>query len=93
MNAQKDDNAPSPDRFVQRDVSDLKEVVGRFDERIDNLKENMATKVEIASLKTEMANKRYEGLKLALTLIVPVLAAAVGALAIMFSGVVQTVIP
>ena len=83
MNGQQDDNAPSPDRFVQRDVSDLRETVGRYDERISTIKENMVTKDELTRQWLRM-------LMFALMLLIPVLAAALGALAIMFSGVVQT---
>ena len=81
----KDAAASSPDRFVERDVTDLKVEIGKFDERLRNIKDNMVTK-------EHLANRRADGLKLSLTLLIPVLAAALGALAIMFSGVVQTVL-
>lgn len=82
----RDSNSPPPDRFVQREVSDLKVEVGRFDERIRNLEETRVTREEIA-------NRRANALWLAVTLLVPILAAALGALAIMFAGVFQTVVP
>lgn len=80
----RDPNALPPDRFVQREVSDLQVEIGRFDERIRNLEKNQVTREEIA-------NRRADALRLALSLLVPVLAAALGALAIMFAGVFQTV--
>ena len=80
-----DANTPSPDRYVERDVTDLRVEVGRFDERLRSLKDNMVTK-------EDLANQRVQALRFVLTLLVPVLAASLGALAIMFSGVVQTVL-
>ena len=77
----KDPNAPNPDRFVERDVTDLRVEVGRFRERLDGFKENMVTKAELA-------DRRAEGLRLALTLIVPILAASLGALAILITSAI-----
>ena len=73
-------SSPSPSRFVERDVVDLKIDAGKFEVRLDNLERNTVTK-------EEFANKRADGLRLALTLIIPLLAAAIGALAITFTGI------
>ena len=81
----KDVDRPSPDRFMERDVTDLRVEIGRFSERLVSIKENMVTK-------EELANWRVQSMRHVLYLIIPVLSAALGALAIMFSGAVQTVL-
>ena len=68
-------------REVEKDVIDLKVLIGRHDERLQNL----ATKEDLANRKSEM-------LTWAMNLLIPILAAALGALAILFSGIVQTVV-
>lgn len=37
-------DAPSPNRYVERDVTDLKVEFGKFQEKINNLEKNMFTK-------------------------------------------------
>ena len=81
----KDKDAPSPDRYMERDVTDLRITVGKFEERIDGIKENMVTKAELA-------NSWVGWLKWAVMLLIPLLAAALGALAITFSGIVRVVL-
>lgn len=104
MSTDKEPNAPSPDRFMERDVTDLRVTVGKFEERIDGIKENMVTKDELTKglgdAKLE-ANKilsdstieawktKAEIWKIALTLVVTVLAAAIGASTLMFTGMVR----
>ncbi len=74
---------------MARDVSDLRETVGRFEERIDGIRENMR---ENMVTKAELANSWVGWLKWAVALLIPLLAAALGALAITFSGMVQVVV-
>ena len=81
-----DTDRPSPDdKYVARDVVDLRVDVGKFSERLANIRENMVTK-------EELAKSRIQSLQHALYLIIPLLAAALGALAIMFSGVVRNLL-
>ena len=75
----------APDRYMERDVSDLRVTVGKFEERIDNIKDNMVTK-------ESLANSRLDTARWTLTLVIPILAAALGALAIMFSGLVKVAV-
>ena len=85
----KERNTPSPDRFMERDVSDLRVTVGKFEERIDGIKENMVTKTDLANANVEVWKGRAEIWKFALTLLVPLIAALVGAFAVVFSGLVR----
>lgn len=80
---EKEPNAPSPDRFMERDVTDLRVTVGRFDEKIRGIQDTMVTK-------EHLAKSRLETARWALTILVPVLAAALGALAILFSNIATT---
>ena len=104
MSTDKERNAPSPDRFMERDVNDLRVTVGRFEERISNIKENMVTKDQLteglsaaklqtteisANNKVEAWKTKAEIWKAALTLVVTLLAAAVGAFALMLTGLVR----
>ena len=79
-------NAPSPDRFMERDVTDLRVTVGKFEERINGIKDNMVTK-------EHLAKSRLETARWAITLMVPILAAALGALAILFSNMAKIALP
>ena len=80
MNPEKrDSDALNPDRYMERDVTDLRVEVGRFSERFRNIETNMVTK-------EQFAKRQVQALQLALQLIVPVLAATLGALAILFTG-------
>ena len=91
----KEPNAPSPDRFMERDVNDLRVTVGKFEERISNLKENTVTReqlaTELSETKIEAWKHKAEIWRLAVTLIVPILAASVGAFAIILTGMVRLV--
>ena len=82
MSTDKEPNAPSPDRFMERDVSDLRVTVGKFEERIDGIRSSMVTK-------EQLANSRLETARWAIALLVPILAAALGALAILFSNMAR----
>jgi len=88
----KEPDAPSPDRFMERDVSDLRVSVGKFEERIDGIKETMVTKEDLANANVEVWKGRAEAWKFALTLIIPLLAAAIGAFVAVFSGLVKVVL-
>lgn len=50
-------DSASPDKFAQRDVdvSDLKVQIGIFDEKLQNLKDNMVTKEQFANSRMESA--------------------------------------
>lgn len=66
-------DASSPDKYVQRDVTDLRIEFGKFDERLQNLKDNMVTK-------EEFANSKLEAAKWIVQILVPLVAVAIGAL-------------
>ena len=85
----KEPDALSPDRFMERDVSDLRVTVGNFEERIEGIRENMVTKADLANANVEVWKGKAEMWKFALTLIVPLLAAVIGAFAAVFAGLVN----
>ncbi len=85
MSTGKEQDAPSPDRYVERDVGDLRVKAGEFAVEIKNIKDSMVTK-------EQLANSRLETARWALTILVPILAAALGALAILFTNLAKTVI-
>ena len=93
MNADSDESrgdSKNPDRAISRDVSDLQgdarvlssEIQGlekRIDDRIDEMEKRFATK-------EDLANRQSDSLRLAMTLLIPVLAAALGALAVFMAS-------
>ncbi len=85
-----DPNAPSPDRYVHREVSDLRVAVGRFDQKLSDIEKDMDRNMVTQA---QLAKSRLEDARRAMNILIPLLAAALGALAIMFSGVVQVVLP
>ncbi len=46
-------DSPSPDRFVQRDVSDLQMEFGRIQASLENLKETTVAKEDFANWKLD----------------------------------------
>lgn len=44
MSTDKERDAPSPDRFMERDVTDLRVTVGKFEERIDSIRRTWSQK-------------------------------------------------
>ncbi len=69
---QSDKDTPSPDKYYERDVTDLRVEVVKFDERIRNIKDSMVTK-EL------LAKSRLDTAKWMLQLFIPVFAAVLGA--------------
>lgn len=69
---QSDKDTPSPDKYYERDVTDLRVEVGKFDERIRNIKDSMVTK-------EHLAKSRLDTAKWMLQLFIPVFAAVLGA--------------
>ena len=68
-------DVPNPDKYVERDVTDLRVEFGKFQEKIKHLKKNMITK--------EMyANSKLESAKWLIQLLIPLFAAVLGALII-----------
>ena len=65
-------DASSPDKYVQRDVTDLKVEIGKFDEKLRNLKDNMVTK-------EQFANSKLESAKWLVQILIPLVAVAIGA--------------
>ena len=86
---EKEPNAPGPDRYMERDVSDFRVTVGKFGERIEGIGENMAAKADLADANVELWKGKAEMWKFASTPIAPLLAAAIGAFAAMFAGPVR----
>lgn len=82
MIAKNNADARSPDQFVSKEVSELRHDFGRLDERIKSLKEAAATKAEFAEW-------RAKGLRTALNILIPILAATISALAIILTGVAK----
>lgn len=82
MNAKNSDDTRAPDQFVSKDVSDLRIDFGRLDERIKGLEKTMATK-------EHLANWRAQGLRTTITILIPILAATISALAIIFAGLAK----
>lgn len=68
-------DVPSPDKYVERDVIDLKVEFGKFQEKINNIEKNMFTK--------EMhAKSKLETVKWLVQILIPLFAAVLGALLI-----------
>lgn len=65
----------APDQYMERDVTDLRVTVGRFDERINDIRGKMVTK-------EDLANSRLSTALWMLQILVPLFAACLGALAI-----------
>ena len=76
-----DPNIPSPPMsvFGDRDVSDIQGSVRVLNTRVDNLENNKADKTDVLNLKSEWRGQL-------LTIIVPLLAALLGAGAILIVG-------
>lgn len=71
----RESDAPSPDKYVERDVTDLRVGFGRLQEKIIHLENSVITK--------EMyANKRWEAAKWTIQVLIPLFAAVLGALVI-----------
>ena len=67
----------APDQYMERHVTDLRVTVGRFDERINDIRGTMVTKEDLAKSKLEIAWRLLQFL-------VPILAACLGALAVAY---------
>lgn len=65
-------DASSPDKYVERDVTDLRVEFGKFDERLQNIKDTMVTKEQFANWKLDTA-------KWVIQILVPLAAVAIGA--------------
>ena len=77
--ATSEQNAPAPDKFMERDVGDLRVTVGQHGVEIRNIQNSMVTK-------QDLAESKLATLKWALVLFAPILASSLGALAIMLTG-------
>lgn len=67
----RNEDTASPDRYVERDVTDLRIEFGKIDEKLRSLKENAVTKEEFANWKLDAA-------KWIIQLAIPLLAVALG---------------
>ncbi len=67
-----------PEKFVSKDVSDLKIEFGQMQANIEHLKNDAVTKAELADWKVEFANWKLGTVKWVVQLAIPVIAVLLG---------------
>ena len=67
-----------PEKFVSKDVSDLKIEFGKLQSNIEHLKNNTVTNVDFEKWKVEFANWKLETVKWIIQLLIPVFAVFLG---------------
>ena len=71
-------DSTDPDKYVRKDVSDLRVEFGRIQANLDHQKNDSVTREEFANWKLEFANWKLDSLKWIVQLVMPVFAVLVG---------------